>query len=94
MARTAGAEYADGMAASARVQHLLSLVAELSEAERDEFLGALDGAGERTLSAEDWDAAWGPEIRRRADDVIAGRAKTIPAGEAIAAVRTRLAERR
>ena len=68
LATTRVRSYAEDMAASNRVQRILSEVRELSEEEKAEL--------EAELFAEDAAAgkAWGEEIDRRAERVLAGEA--------------------
>jgi hypothetical protein len=58
------------MAASARVQQILSLAAELSRGEREEVAAELLGALEpgEAVDAASWDEAWAAELSRRTAD--------------------------
>jgi hypothetical protein len=58
------------MAASARVNHILSLAAELSREERAQVAAELLSAVEsgETVDAEAWEQAWRDEIGRRSAD--------------------------
>lgn len=58
------------MAASTRVQHILSLAADLSREECEEVTAELLSALEpgETVMADAWDAAWRNEIERRSAD--------------------------
>lgn len=62
------------MAASARIQHILSLAAELSREEREEVAAELLSALEPGEAADGvpWENAWRDEIARRAADRSAG----------------------
>ena len=44
---------------------------------------------EETMTEEEWQAAWMPEIERRIRDVEEGRSKLIPAEEVMAELRAR-----
>ncbi len=58
------------MASSSRVQHILSLAADLSKDEREEITAELLSALEpgEAVSPGEWNDAWRDEIARRAAD--------------------------
>jgi putative addiction module component (TIGR02574 family) len=69
-------------------KQLLDKVMELDEADRVEFVERLWDAVEPITGAE-YDSAWGAEIERRLADIDSGKAKMIPAEEAIRRIRER-----
>lgn len=76
-----------------RVKELLEQAKELSDEDRAELGHELLVSVETELeeSIEEVEKAWSAEVQRRLADLESGRAKSIPADEAIARVRARLA---
>lgn len=75
-----------------RAKDLLEQAKLLSDDERaelgHELLASIETEHEEPI--EDVEKAWAAELTRRLEDVDSGRAKTVPADEAIARVRARL----
>ena len=61
--------------------------------ERLELAEELYGSVPGDIDEPGWDQAWADEIRRRIEDIRAGRVEGVPAAEVFANVRERLARR-
>ncbi len=66
----------------------------LSPKERLELADELYSSVPDEVDDADWDQAWADEIRRRIEDIRAGRVQGIPVDEAFDGIRARLAARR
>ena len=67
----------------------LALPAEERARLAGDLLESLDDARDEGLTPEQWEAAWADEIRKRADDLRAGRARSYPADDVIAELQAR-----
>jgi putative addiction module component (TIGR02574 family) len=81
------------MAASSskRVQHVLSLVAELSVAERAEVAAEVLASFDAGEPDPDHESAWQAEIEGRLASIDRGDVKLVPMDEALARIRARVA---
>jgi len=73
---------------TATAKQVLEQAMALDEGDRVELIGRLSESLEARTDAEYVDA-WGAEIKSRLDDIDSGRAKMIPAEEAIRIIRER-----
>jgi hypothetical protein len=83
----------------ATVDELFEQAMKLTAAERQElsdrlFQSTLPEAPGEEISREEWEQAWGEEIKRRSDELHAGTAKTTDAFEALEQLRRELYEDR
>jgi putative addiction module component (TIGR02574 family) len=75
---------------SEAVMNLLPQVQALSDDERDELRGHLDGMeSTEDLSQKDWEDEWVDEINRRIADVEAGRVPLLDGEEVMARLRAK-----
>lgn len=83
------------MASNERVRRVLQATADLSKEEREELVAelilGLEGESEPDAGYEE---AWTAEIKRRVDDVVAGRSRGIPWAEARRQILANLERRR
>jgi putative addiction module component (TIGR02574 family) len=70
---------------SAAVKEILEAALKLEPEQREELIDELSAS----LDATDLGAYWEAEIKRRVDDVDAGRVKTVPADEVFARLEQR-----
>lgn len=78
---------------SPNAQRLLDEARQLSPEERD-WLAECLLIKDENVSAEEVDAAWGEEIKRRLDEIDSGAVKMIPGDEVLARMDARLKARR
>ena len=72
----------------------LALPSEDRAALAAELLASLDEGGDELASAAEWEAAWGEELERRADEFDAGGVETVSADDVFTDARRRRAARR
>jgi putative addiction module component (TIGR02574 family) len=78
---------------NARTKKLLEEARELPASEREILVAELGAELDAEAAPPEIAKAWDEEIRRRIDDVVAGRTKTIDMHEAMAQLRARHARR-
>lgn len=85
-----------GHTASVAVEKIIQEVLALPPEDRARVANALRDSldpEEESLTEEEWEAAWGEELKRRLQEIDEGRAELIPAEEVFAALRARFPAR-